>query len=67
MNHESDHLGFSTNPAILSVINAGIYPLTLEKIYYSEKIEKINDFGIQQERNFVITDKSVYNFKKTSI
>ena len=38
-----------------------------EIIEFSDKIIKINRFGFKQERNIIITDKAVYNLKKTSL
>jgi serum/glucocorticoid-regulated kinase 2 len=38
-----------------------------EQIEFSDKIIKINKFGFKQERNIIITDKALYNLKKTSL
>ena len=38
-----------------------------ESIQFSDKIIKINKFGRKQERNIIITDKAIYNIKKTSL
>jgi len=38
-----------------------------EKIEFSDKVLKINKFGFKQERNLVITDKALYNLKKTQL
>ena len=35
-----------------------------EQILFSGKIIKINRYGFNQERNILITDKSIYNLKK---
>ena len=35
-----------------------------EIIKFSDKIKKINKFGFNQERNFLLTDKAIYNLKK---
>lgn len=34
---------------------------------FTDRIEKINHYDISQERNLVITNKALYNFKKTSL
>ena len=38
-----------------------------EIIKFSDKIMKINKYGFKQERNILVTDKAIYNFKKTSL
>ena len=38
-----------------------------EIIQFSDKINKINRFGFKQERNILLTDKALYNLKKTSL
>ena len=41
-----------------------------ENIYFSDKVNKINTssfFTKNQERNFLITDQAIYNFKGTEI
>ena len=35
-----------------------------EIIQFSDKIIKINKYGFKQDRNILITDKAIYNFKK---
>ena len=35
-----------------------------EIIQFSDKIIKINKFGLKQDRNILITDKAIYNLKK---
>ena len=37
-----------------------------EIIYYSDKIKKTNDSRKIQERNIVLTNKAIYNFKGNS-
>lgn len=39
----------------------------LEIIYYSDKIIKINRYNMSQERNFIITNKAIYNLKKKAL
>ena len=38
-----------------------------ESIQFSDKIIKINNYGFKQERNIIITDKGIYNLKKTAL
>ena len=54
-----DHLNYKNDNAILKQIKDEILLL-------SDKIIKINRFGMAQERNIVITNKSIYNLKKKS-
>jgi len=58
---EYDFLNYSKNHHISTNVTRG------EKIEFSDKIIKINKYGFKQERNIIITDKAVYNLKKTSI
>ena len=55
-----DNLNLSKDKEILKIIDN-------EKIYYSECLVKINNVGKNQERNFVLTNKHVYNFKKKTM
>ena len=55
-----DNLNISEDKDILKIINN-------EKIYYSECIIKINQLGKNQERNFILTNKHVYNFKRKTL
>ena len=54
-----DHLNYKNDNDILKQIKDEILLL-------SDKIIKINRFGMAQERNIVITNKSIYNLKKKS-
>jgi hypothetical protein len=54
-----DHLNFKNDSDILKQIKD-------EKLLLSDKIIKVNRFGLSQERNIVITNKSIYNLKKKS-
>ena len=38
-----------------------------EIIQFSDKIKKINQYGFSQERNFLLTDKAIYNLKKNDL
>ena len=57
-----DNLKFQDNPNIKNKIGE-------EQIYFSDKIQKktVEMFSKTQERNFIITDLAVYNFKGTEI
>ena len=55
----NDRLGFGVDEEILKTVLS-------EKILFSDKIIKINRFDMSQERNILITDKAIYNFKKKS-
>ncbi len=35
-----------------------------EQILFTDKINKINRYGLTQERNILITNKAIYNLKK---
>ena len=52
-----DHLKFASDKEIISVIG-------YDKVLYSDKIMKINRYGFSQERNIVITENAIFNFKK---
>ena len=52
-----DHLQFINDPEIKNMIGD-------EQLLFSGKIIKINRYGFNQERNILITDKSIYNLKK---
>ena len=56
---DKDHLNFKNDSDILKIIKDEILLL-------SDKIIKVNRFGLSQERNIVITNKSIYNLKKKS-
>ena len=56
---DKDHLNFKKDNDILKQIQDEILLL-------SDKIIKVNRYGLSQERNIVITNKSIYNLKKKS-
>ena len=58
---EYDFLNFSKDHYIKTNVTRE------EQIEFSDKIIKINKFGFKQERNIIITDKALYNLKKTSL
>ena len=35
-----------------------------EQLLFTDKINKINRYGLTQERNILITDQAIYNLKK---
>ena len=37
-----------------------------EQLLFTDKINKINRYGLTQERNILITNKAIYNLKKKS-
>lgn len=57
---ENDKLGFGGDKTILKCIRD-------EKLCLTEKVAKINHYGMSQERNFMITNKAIYNFKKKDL
>jgi hypothetical protein len=58
--NEYDFLSFEGDKEIKKIIKE-------ETILFTDKIGKINEYGFNQERNIVITEKAVYNFKKKSL
>ena len=38
-----------------------------EKLYFSDKIIKVNHYGMSQERAIILTDKALYNMKKKTL
>lgn len=56
---KTDYLIFSKSKTVLKIIED-------EKLLFSDKILKINKKKNWQERNIVITNQAVYNFKGKS-
>lgn len=54
-----DYLSMNTDPELKSLIKS-------EKLLFSDKIIKINRYGMSQERNILITANGIYNLKKKS-
>ena len=54
-----DHLNFRDDNTIKEIIGN-------EKLLLSDKIIKINRYGLSQERNIVVTNQTIYNLKKKS-
>ena len=55
-----DHLGWSTDKSILSIIGNEI-------IYYSNKVYKYNSLSMKQERCLLLTDQCLYNIEKKKV
>ena len=55
-----DNLKWAKDKEILTFTNKEI-------LYYSNKIIKINHFGLNQDRNLVLTDEALYNFHKKKL
>ena len=58
---EYDFLDFTKDYSIKNNITRD------EEIQFSDKVQKINKNGWKQGRNMLITDKAIYNLKKTSL
>ena len=54
-----DYLKFGADKSLEKLIGK-------EELLFTDKINKINRYGLTQERNIVITDKAIYNLKKKS-
>jgi uncharacterized protein (UPF0216 family) len=56
---DKDHLNFRNEKHLKSIIGE-------EELLLSDKIIKINRYGLSQERNILITSNAIYNLKKKS-
>ena len=54
-----DHLNFRNDKNIIAIIGN-------DELLLSDKIIKINRYGLSQERNILITNQNIYNIKKKS-
>jgi uncharacterized protein (UPF0216 family) len=54
-----DYLNFKKESVLKSIIGE-------EELLFSDKLIKINRYGLSQERNILITNKAIYNLKKKS-
>ena len=54
-----DHLNLGKYNALKTLIGE-------EELLLSDKLIKINRYGLSQERNILITNKAIYNLKKKS-
>ena len=52
-----DYLNFGKEPSLSKIIKN-------EKLLFTDKINKINRYGLTQERNIIITENAIYNLKK---
>ena len=52
-----DYLNFVKEKSLSKIIND-------EEVLFTDKINKINRYGLTQERNILITNKAIYNLKK---
>ena len=52
-----DYLNFSKDKSLTKIIKD-------EELLFTDKINKINSYGLTQERNILITNKAIYNLKK---
>ena len=56
---KKDYLNFRKENTLPSIIGE-------EELLFSDKLIKINRYGLSQERNILITNKAIYNLKKKS-
>lgn len=56
-----DYLSFASDKGFLVLLDRD------ERLLFSDKLHKFNAGGWEQERNFVLTNKFVYNLKKKGI
>jgi hypothetical protein len=54
-----DHLNFRNDKDIKATIKN-------EELLLSDKVIKINRYGLSQERNILVTNLNIYNLKKKS-
>ena len=52
-----DYLNFAKEKSLSNIIRD-------EEVLFTDKINKINRYGLTQERNILITNKAIYNLKK---
>jgi hypothetical protein len=58
--NEFDYLGFEGDKEIKKLVKD-------ETILFTDKVGKINNYGFNQERNLIVTDKALYNTKKKDL
>jgi len=56
-NSVRDYLNFGKEQSLSKIIKN-------EKLLFTDKINKINRYGLTQERNIIITENAIYNLKK---
>ena len=52
-----DYLNFAKDKSLVKLIGD-------EELLFTDKINKINRYGLTQERNIIITENAIYNLKK---
>ena len=52
-----DYLNFANESSLNNIIKD-------EELLFTDKINKINRYGLTQERNIIITENAIYNLKK---
>ena len=52
-----DYLNFAKEKSLSNIIRD-------EEVLFTDKINKINRYGLTQERNILITNKAIYNLEK---
>lgn len=55
--NKRDYLNFSKESSLKKIIGE-------EDLLFTDKINKINRYGLTQERNILITNQAIYNLKK---
>ena len=58
-NASKDHLNLRNDQEIKKAIGN-------EELLLSDKLIKINRYGLSQERNIIVTNQNIYNLKKKS-
>jgi hypothetical protein len=58
---DRDHLNFRNDKEIIKLLGK-----KSETLLLSRAVIKINRYGCSQDRNLLVTDKSIYNLKKKS-
>ena len=64
-----DNLSAASDDAFLKVMNLeedGEHRHPVEIVIFSSVCQKINNLGISQERNLILSSKHIYSFKKKS-
>jgi len=59
MDASKDHLKFRNDKDIIAILKG-------DELLLSDKIIKINRYGLSQERNIIVSNKNIYNLKKKS-
>jgi hypothetical protein len=58
----SDYMGCAHNQDVLNQLDSA----TGEKVVFSCVVVKYNRWGMKQDRTFLVTNRKLYNIKKTS-